>query len=128
MNRRAILAVGLAGLAAALLGSWLILLVFDPIPMTAGDRPWVLTQLCFALGYSGFGAFLASRRPRNSIGWLFLATGLASASLLFAGEYAIRGILVAPGTFFGPAGDGFIRLAMVPTLPDCAAAIAAWPG
>ncbi len=118
MNRRAFLALGLAGLAAALLGSWLILLVFDPIPITAGDRPWVLTQLCFALGYSSFGAFLASRRPRNSIGWLFLATGLASASLLFAGEYAIRGILVAPGSLPAPLAVGIA----LPTL-----AVTVWP-
>jgi acetylornithine aminotransferase len=43
--------------------------------------------------------------------------------------YALRlleeGIVVAPGTAFG-AGDGYVRVALVPTLDECDAAIAAW--
>lgn len=30
-----------------------------------------------------------------------------------------RGIVLAPGSFFGPAGAGFLRLALVPTLEEC---------
>jgi succinyldiaminopimelate transaminase len=30
-----------------------------------------------------------------------------------------RGIAVAPGTFFGPGGDGHVRIALVPTVADC---------
>jgi succinyldiaminopimelate transaminase len=30
-----------------------------------------------------------------------------------------RGIAVAPGPFFGPGGDGHVRIALVPTLADC---------
>jgi succinyldiaminopimelate transaminase len=30
-----------------------------------------------------------------------------------------RGIILAPGSFFGPAGDGYLRLALVPTLAEC---------
>jgi len=33
-----------------------------------------------------------------------------------------RGIVVAPGSFFGPEGEGYVRMAMVPTLEDCARA------
>jgi acetylornithine aminotransferase len=33
-----------------------------------------------------------------------------------------HGILVAPGSFFGPAGEGYVRLALVPTLEQCARA------
>jgi acetylornithine aminotransferase len=29
------------------------------------------------------------------------------------------GIVVAPGSYFGPEGEGFARMAMVPTLEDC---------
>jgi acetylornithine aminotransferase len=29
------------------------------------------------------------------------------------------GIVVAPGSFFGPEGEGYVRMAMVPTLDDC---------
>jgi N-succinyldiaminopimelate aminotransferase len=30
-----------------------------------------------------------------------------------------RGIIVSPGTFFGPAGEGYFRLALVPTEEEC---------
>jgi acetylornithine/N-succinyldiaminopimelate aminotransferase len=46
-----------------------------------------------------------------------------------SGAYALRlleeGIVVAPGTAFG-AGEGYVRVALVPTLDECEAAIAAW--
>ena len=29
------------------------------------------------------------------------------------------GVLVSPGTFFGPSGEGYIRFALVPTLEEC---------
>jgi succinyldiaminopimelate transaminase len=32
------------------------------------------------------------------------------------------GIVVSPGRFFGPGGEGFIRLALVPTVDECAVA------
>ena len=41
-----------------------------------------------------------------------------------------RGIAVAPGTFFGPGGDGHVRIALVPTVADCRRAaelLASWP-
>ncbi len=57
--------------------------------------------------------------------WVRVPEGETSDS--YAGKLAARGILVAPGHHFGPAGQGFIRLAMVPTLEDCARAIEAWP-
>jgi succinyldiaminopimelate transaminase len=33
-----------------------------------------------------------------------------------------RGVLVSPGTFFGPSGAGYVRFALVPTLTECARA------
>ena len=35
-----------------------------------------------------------------------------------------RGVLVSPGTFFGPSGDGYVRFALVPTLEECERAAA----
>ena len=39
------------------------------------------------------------------------------------GEFARRllehGIVVAPGSFFGAAGEGYVRLALVPTQAEC---------
>ena len=34
-------------------------------------------------------------------------------------------VVVAPGSFFGPEGEGFVRIAMVPTLAECEQAAAA---
>ena len=43
-------------------------------------------------------------------------------SLTWALELLERGVVVAPGSFFGPEGEGYVRMAMVPTLEDCAGA------
>ena len=44
--------------------------------------------------------------------WLEAPAGTADALLE-------EGIVVAPGEFFGPAGAGFVRAALVPTLAEC---------
>jgi succinyldiaminopimelate transaminase len=35
------------------------------------------------------------------------------------------GVIVAPGSFFGPAGEGYVRMAMVPTVEECERAVEA---
>jgi acetylornithine/N-succinyldiaminopimelate aminotransferase len=57
--------------------------------------------------------------------WLKVPNGLSSS------EYAVRlahevGILLTPGSFLGPGGEGFVRLALSPTLERCQQAIAHW--
>jgi aspartate/methionine/tyrosine aminotransferase len=46
--------------------------------------------------------------------------------------YALKlleeGILIAPGSSFGPGGEGYFRVALVPGLEECKAAIARWEG
>lgn len=37
----------------------------------------------------------------------------------WAGTLLDHDIVVAPGSFFGPEGEGFVRMAMVPTLEEC---------
>ena len=50
-----------------------------------------------------------------------------AASEPYALELAERtGVIVQPGTFLGPAGEGFFRLALAPTVAECREAIAAW--
>jgi succinyldiaminopimelate transaminase len=48
-----------------------------------------------------------------------------------ADAYAARcleaGIVVSPGGFFGAGGEGWFRLALVPSLEHCAQALAVWP-
>ena len=98
MTRPAALALGVFALTLALTAAAFGLLLVDPIPVATEDRPWFIAQFCFAIGYGSFGAFLASRRPGNPIGWLFQAVAVASALLVFADEYSIRGLVVAPGS------------------------------
>ena len=40
----------------------------------------------------------------------------------FATRLLEHGIVVAPGSYFGPAGDGYVRLALVPSEAECARA------
>src|SRR5439155_2919804 len=51
--------------------------------------------------------------------WLAVPAADAVVDRLLA-----RGILVSPGSFFGPSGDGYIRFALVPTLDECTRAAA----
>ena len=44
---------------------------------------------------------VASRRPRNPIGWLALTAGLVLAASTFCTSYALRAIYVAPGSLPG---------------------------
>jgi acetylornithine aminotransferase len=37
----------------------------------------------------------------------------------FATRLLEAGVVVAPGSFFGDAGEGYFRLALVPTIEDC---------
>jgi acetylornithine aminotransferase len=54
--------------------------------------------------------------------WVAIPTGepaeVAAARLLE------RGLVVAPGSFFGPSGEGYLRFALVPTLEECERAAA----
>jgi aspartate/methionine/tyrosine aminotransferase len=42
--------------------------------------------------------------------------------MVFTDRLLEEGIVVSPGRFFGPGGEGFIRLALVPTVAECAGA------
>jgi signal transduction histidine kinase len=56
------------------------------------------------VGASTVGAIIASQRTHNPIGWLLCVSGLVFGAVMFASEYAIYALLVAPGTL--PAGEG----------------------
>jgi succinyldiaminopimelate transaminase len=49
----------------------------------------------------------------------FLWLAVDGPSEPFARRLLDRGLLVAPGSFFGPAGEGYVRLALVPTQAEC---------
>jgi acetylornithine aminotransferase len=66
-------------------------------------------------------AVLAGRSLRSAGGdaSFFLWLAVEGSSEGFARGLLEHGILVAPGAFFGPAGEGYVRLALVPTLAEC---------
>jgi succinyldiaminopimelate transaminase len=49
--------------------------------------------------------------------FLWLDAGERADAL--AAELLEHGVVLAPGSFFGSAGEGFLRLALVPTLAEC---------
>jgi acetylornithine aminotransferase len=61
----------------------------------------------------------AGLRSAGGDATFFLWLAVEGPSEPFARRLLERGILVAPGSFFGPAGEGYVRLALVPTLEDC---------
>ena len=47
---------------------------------------------------TGFGILLSCRRPRNPIGWLFLAAGLALGVTALGTSYALHALVADPGS------------------------------
>jgi hypothetical protein len=59
------------------------------------------------------GGAVASRRPANPVGWLFLAGALSTAIKVLAGEYAIYGISTNPGALPLPYAAAWLSNTMV---------------
>lgn len=54
--------------------------------------------------------------------YLWVAAPAGESSESFAERLLRHGVLVAPGSFLGPSGEGYVRLALVPTEEECARA------
>ncbi|MES1247932.1 MAG: aminotransferase class I/II-fold pyridoxal phosphate-dependent enzyme [Actinomycetota bacterium] len=60
----------------------------------------------------------------EALGWEIVASQATMYLWVVAPDDAVdrlleRGLVVAPGEFFGPSGAGYIRFALVPTLDEC---------
>jgi hypothetical protein len=66
-------------------------------------------HLLLVPGFGVVGLVLAVRRPGHAIGWLFVGMGLVAAVHAFAFEYAMRGLVTAPGSL--PAASWMAWLA-----------------
>jgi len=66
----------------------------------------------------------AGLRPAGGDATFFLWLAVDGPSEDVARGLLERGLLVAPGSFFGPAGEGYLRLALVPSQADCERAAA----
>ena len=63
-------------------------------------------------------------RLAGSSATFYLWLEVSGSSEEFARRLLGHGIVVAPGSFFGPAGEGYVRLALVPTQAECERAAA----
>jgi hypothetical protein len=63
----------------------------------AWDGPSIATLPTEAVSFSVVGALIASHRPENPIGWIFLAEGFCYGLLSAGDEYAIYALLTNPG-------------------------------
>ena len=51
--------------------------------------------------------------------YLWVAVPQGESSEQFAGRLLEQGVVVAPGSYLGAAGEGYVRFALVPTLAEC---------
>jgi MFS family permease len=94
------LAWSLCLLCVALAVAGLILALFNGLTLgeifMAWDGPSIVTLATLIVSFSVVGALIASQRPENPIGWIFLAVGFFQG-LLSDDEYAIYALLTNPG-------------------------------
>jgi signal transduction histidine kinase len=76
------------------------------IPLEGRDRPppeFLPALLVAFLAFSTVGALIASRRPENSVGWIFCGLGVFLAGGFAAKFYADYALIVRPGSL--PGGE-----------------------
>jgi hypothetical protein len=76
------------------------------IPLEGRDRPplaFLPVVLLAILSFATVGALVASRRPKNPIGWILCIMGLATGASFFAQGYADYALIVRPGSL--PGGE-----------------------
>jgi signal transduction histidine kinase len=90
---------GVAAASVALIAGALALAYLDRHHVSAALTGWDdVFGLVTDLAVPVVGFVLASRRPANRIGWLFLAAGLALALRAFSHHYGLHALRVAPGS------------------------------
>jgi len=97
--------------SVALIGGGLALAYADRHLVPASMTDWTVSGVSgqvvnMAVPVTGF--VLASRRPENRIGWLFLVAGLGLGLGGFSNPYAVHALVADPGSW--PAGRAFAWL------------------
>jgi len=98
------LAWSLCALTLLVLAASLVLIVLGwSIPLPQEVTPWrdEAVSLVGIVGAPILGGLIASRRPRNPYGWVWLGFGISFAIQQFAASYAAYA-LVEPGTLAAP--------------------------
>jgi hypothetical protein len=97
--------------SVALIGGGLVLAYMDRQLVAASLTGWTVSNISgqvvnMAVPVTGF--VLASRRPENRIGWLFLVAGMALGLSGFSNQYALHALVADRGSL--PAGQVFAWL------------------
>jgi hypothetical protein len=101
-KRAARLAWSLWAICIALTLGAVALAIIDPsAPGESTNRFARVSLVAALLAYPTVGALIASRRPRNPIGWLLIVVGLGAAVSGFAAEYGVRALLAHPDSLPG---------------------------
>ncbi len=96
---------GVAAGSTVLMATGLFLTYVDRHLVPASLNSWDFSDVftdTVNLAVPVVGFVLASRRPANRVGWVFLAAGVGLALTAFCGPYALRALIAAPGVL--PAG------------------------
>ena len=107
MSRRAASWLAWSVCAASLLliaFSLLLVLLGWSTPLPKGWSPW-REQAVSLVGFIGapiLGGLIASRRPENPYGWLWLGLGLSFALVGLAEPYAAYALVAEPGSLPAP--------------------------
>jgi hypothetical protein len=107
MSRRTAAWVAWSVCAASLLimavGLLLILLGWST-PLPSGWYPWTYMAIDIGLGLGAplLGGLIASQRPENPYGWLWLGMGMSFALATFTRVYAAYALEAAPGSLPAP--------------------------
>ncbi len=88
----------------ALIASALLFIFLTPTFLLPVERPaavLVVASCLLSLACSSVGALVASRSPRNPVGWFFCIMGLLYSTWRLARAYADYALLVRPGSSLG---------------------------
>jgi hypothetical protein len=96
-------------------------------PMPPGDFGFRGIDIIFTAAFSTVGTVIASRRPHNRVGWLFLAAGLGFAVVGFTYQYAVYAVLARPGLRLGPESAWVLNCIWPLTLAALAWVILVFP-
>jgi hypothetical protein len=99
----------------------LLLFLTPPIASKPTAEAFTVLLRVMALSFPTVGAFVASRRPKNSIGWIFCATGLLTSVRSFAEAYAYYALVARVGSL--PGGEYMAWIASWLGLPVVALAV-----
>jgi hypothetical protein len=80
-----------------------LLILASGLLLWSSDASFYLTFALVATPFAVVGVLVASRRPRNPIGWLLLVFGVVAAFTAFGDRYASYALVEHPGSL--PGGD-----------------------